>query len=78
MCGRNTPRIFRIMRNQMTKISRAIEIELDAATQERLDDLARVCGADARQIAASLLHDILRDDAIAHAEAELSGIARLH
>lgn len=40
-----------------------IEIELDSLTAERLERLARACGeADPMTIAASLLHDILRDD----------------
>lgn len=41
---------------------RAIEIELDEWTAERLQRLAACCEDDPRRVAASLLHDILRDD----------------
>lgn len=36
---------------------------LDETTMERLRRLSDVCDADPRSVAASLLHDILQDDA---------------
>jgi hypothetical protein len=41
-------------------------IPLDGATIDRLMNLADVCHAEPVKIAASLLHDILREDADAH------------
>ncbi len=39
-----------------------ITIPLSGETAERLQNLADFCHADPRSVAASLLHDILKDD----------------
>lgn len=43
-----------------------LSIPLSRRTAERLANLADVCHADHRSVAASLLHDILQDDEEAH------------
>lgn len=48
--------------NRQAPRAQPIEIELDGHTAERLHRLAACCDDDPRRIAASLLHDILRDD----------------
>jgi hypothetical protein len=42
------------------------DIPLDGATVERLMALSAVCRQDPKKVAASLLHDILKDDQDAH------------
>jgi hypothetical protein len=49
-----------------------IRVPIDAITAARLAHLARIVEAEPISIAASLLHDILKDDESAH---ELSGRA---
>jgi hypothetical protein len=44
-----------------------IRIPLDGETAERLQNLSDICQSDASRVAASLLHDILKDDDDAHA-----------
>jgi bacterioferritin (cytochrome b1) len=39
-----------------------ISIPLDLETAKRLRGLSRFCDADEKEVAASLLHDVLRDD----------------
>lgn len=39
-----------------------INVPLDLETRKRLRGLAKFCQADDTEVAASLLHDILRDD----------------
>ena len=46
----------------------AITVPLDAATAERLARLSAVCDDAPEVLAASLLRDILEDDAEAHGE----------
>lgn len=43
-----------------------ISIPVDAETYRRLTSLADICHADPKKVAASLLHDILKDDEEAH------------
>lgn len=43
-----------------------IVVPLDAETIERLKMLAAICGDNPISVAASLLHDILEDDFLAH------------
>lgn len=45
---------------------RWISIPLDEETAERLQNLSDICHADETTVAASLLHDILQDDAESH------------
>ena len=45
---------------------RWISIPLDAETADRLANLSDECHADSASVAASLLHDILKDDAETH------------
>lgn len=49
-----------------------IRVPLDAITAARLAHLANIVEAEPISIAASLLHDILKDDDAAH---DLSGLA---
>lgn len=44
-----------------------LRIKLDPATKARLLQLADMCDAEPEKIAASMLHDILQDDAMAEA-----------
>ena len=44
-----------------------ITIRLDCASRDRLLALADLCHADPTVVAASLLHDVLKDDENAHA-----------
>lgn len=43
-----------------------LRVPLDAATVARLHGLADMCHAEPISIAASLLHDVLKDDEAAH------------
>lgn len=43
-----------------------ITIPLDRATADRLSSLSDVCHAEPTNVAASLLHDILKDDEDTH------------
>lgn len=45
-----------------------ISLPLDAETAARLQDLSDMCHADRVVVAASLLHDVLKDDCDAHAD----------
>lgn len=45
-----------------------IRVPLDAESMALLDRLSNLCGEPAVTVASSLLHDILRDDALAHAD----------
>jgi hypothetical protein len=45
-----------------------ISVPLDGETAARLLNLSDVCHAEPVSVAASLLHDILKDDEIAHTE----------
>jgi hypothetical protein len=45
---------------------RRISIVLDEATADRLENLSDACHDAPERVAASLLHDILRDDAESH------------
>lgn len=54
------------MSAQANNTVRYISIPVDEATLRRLLDLADMCHADIKSIAASLLHDVLADDEAAH------------
>ncbi|MHB8272011.1 hypothetical protein [Bradyrhizobium sp.] len=43
-----------------------VRVPLDEETAARLRNLSDICHADPVSVAASLLHDILKDDADAH------------
>lgn len=43
-----------------------IRIPLDGETAARLRNLSNICHADPVSVAASLLHDVLKEDADAH------------
>lgn len=62
---------IRIMRKANDEIV-WVSVPLDADTAERLRHLSDVCHAPEPSVAASLLHDILKDDEEAHAGAEPS------
>jgi hypothetical protein len=53
-------------------------IPLNRATIERLMNLSAICHADPIKVAASLLHDVLKDDDEANAEASITHTPRLH
>jgi predicted transcriptional regulator len=57
-----------------------LSIPLSAETRERLRHLADICHADPVQVAASLLHDVLKDDEVAHdpVEASFADLRRLN
>jgi hypothetical protein len=55
---------------------RWIKIPLDAETADRLESLSDVCHTDPARVAASLLHDILADDAETHQLLEASAPSR--
>lgn len=55
---------------------RWIKLPLDAETAERLENLSDECHADPACVAASLLHDILADDAETHHLLEASAPSR--
>lgn len=44
-----------------------ITVPLDEETARRLEVLSAECGADDESVAAFLLHDLLKDDELAHA-----------
>lgn len=54
------------MSAQANEPVRYISIPVDEATLRRLLDLADLCHADIKSVAASLLHDVLADDAETH------------
>lgn len=45
-----------------------LRVPLTAETVERLHRLSTICRAESTAIAASLLHDVLMDDALTHDE----------
>ena len=45
-----------------------VSVPLDAATAARLQGLADMCHAEPTSVAASLLHDVLKEDDEAHSE----------
>lgn len=45
-----------------------LSITLDAVTYMRLTKMARACGAEPVMLAASIVHDVLKDDAMNEAE----------
>ncbi len=54
------------MSAQANQPVRFISIPVDEVTLQRLLDLADMCHADVKAVAASLLHDVLAEDADAH------------
>lgn len=54
------------MSAQANEPRRYISISVDDTTYRRLMDLSDMCHADHQSVAASLLHDILAEDAEAH------------
>ena len=57
---------IRIMRETSKNEIVWVTVPLDAETAERLRHLSDICHADEKSVAASLLHDILKDDEEAH------------
>lgn len=55
-----------------------ITVPLDSRTAERLQHLSDVCHDAPTNVAASLLHDILKDDADAHRPPSAGGGSALH
>jgi hypothetical protein len=51
-----------------------LHVPLSQCTVARLQRLSLICQAESTAIAASLLHDILMDDAIAHDEVSIAGL----
>jgi hypothetical protein len=51
-----------------------LHVPLSQGTVARLQRLSQICQAESTAIAASLLHDILMDDAIAHDEVSIAGL----
>jgi hypothetical protein len=47
-----------------------VQVPLDAATAERLNNLADMCHTAPTSVAASLLHDVLAEDDAHHEPAE--------
>ncbi len=47
-----------------------VQVPLDAATAERLHNLANMCHAAPTSVAASLLHDVLAEDDAHHEPSE--------
>lgn len=56
----------RIMREASKTEIVWVSVPLDAETAERLRALSDICHADEKSVAASLLHDVLKDDEEAH------------
>lgn len=54
-----------------------LEIQIDEDTNLRLQNLSAFCRADKIALAASLLHDILRDDEMENISAVASSIGNL-
>ena len=51
-----------------------VRVPLCPTTVARLQRLSLICQAESTTIAASLLHDILMDDAIAHDEVNIASL----
>lgn len=64
----STQLIVRSMRKAPEANTVWVSIPLDAETAERLRNLSDICHADEQSVAASLLHDILKDDAETHGD----------
>ncbi len=72
-----TQLIVRAMRKTLEMETVWLSVALDIETAERLRALADICHADQASVAASLLHDVLKDDEDAHA-AEVSHHHHVH
>lgn len=51
-----------------------LRVPLNAETVARLHRLSIVCRAESTAVAASLLHDVLMDDALAHDEVSVASL----
>ena len=69
MTGEPKHQMIRIMSEAAKNEIVWVSVPLDAETAERLRSLSDICHAPETSVAASLLHDILRDDAEAHESA---------
>lgn len=71
---------FRIMANTPKDHDGVIwiTVPLDSRTAARLENLSDVCHAAPIDVAASLLHDILKDDEAAHVPSERPDGTALH
>lgn len=68
--------IVRIMREAKEIVW--VQVPLDVETARRLRHVSDMCHADEKSVAASLLHDILKDDEDAHGGADVSPSLHYH